>query len=48
MDSEFFTAKLATLDALFFYLSAFEKSNLLAEMLGVMKCFASNYFVLLL
>ena len=34
VDGEFFTAKLATLDALLFYLIAFEKSNLLAEMLG--------------
>lgn len=35
VDGEFFTAKLATLDALLFYLSAFEKSNQLAEMLGL-------------
>lgn len=34
VDGEFFTAKLATLDAMIFYLSAFEKSNQLAEMLG--------------
>jgi hypothetical protein len=35
VDGEFFTAKLETLDALLFYLIAFEKCNQLAEMLGL-------------